>query len=132
MKSSPTAPPLYRCKNRKPNGEYIDGCGWQGPAVRKCPDCGSMHVRPIGDPSPTPAARRRAIVYWDGVGHFFVETPHAGKQPIGPYTGDDSLDDAITAAKAAGFRIAGIQATRGLLPAQGPSRKEGLDGNRNA
>ncbi len=57
---------------------------------------------------------KRAIIFWGGYGHYWVEIPHADKQPIGPYDGADSLDDAITAAKTAGFKIAGVQATRGL------------------
>lgn len=72
---------------------------------------------------------KRAIVFWDS-GHFWIETPYAGKQPIGPYDGPDSLDQAITAAHAAGCKIAGVQNTRGLLPAPGPAKpKEGLHGN---
>lgn len=63
---------------------------------------------------------KRAIVFWGGYGYYWIETPHAGKQPIGPYSGADSLDEAITAAHAAGCKIAGVQATRGLLPAPGP------------
>lgn len=78
---------------------------------------------------------KRAIIFWDGHGYCWVETPYAGKQPIGPYEGTDSLDDAITAAKAAGFKIAGVQATRGLLPEPGPQKpkaKEVLSGSGNA
>lgn len=42
---------VYRCKARKPNGEIVDGCGWQGePAVTQgsalmCPTCGSTTLR---------------------------------------------------------------------------------------
>lgn len=41
---------VYRCKAVKPNGERVDGCGWQGgePAralvVDRCPSCGSPHL----------------------------------------------------------------------------------------
>lgn len=70
------------------------------------------------------SSMKRAVIFWEHQGHWFVETPSAGKQPIGPYEGTDSLDDAITAAKAAGFKIAGVQATRGLLPAPGPKVAE--------
>jgi hypothetical protein len=78
---------------------------------------------------------RRAIIFWEASGYWFVETPYADAQPIGPYEGNDSLDDAITAAKTAGFKIAGVRATRGLLPAPGPKKpqdKEVLSGNGSA
>lgn len=62
-----SAPTLYRCKAIKPNGERVDGCGWQGelPArgmvVDRCPMCNSPHlshvlvatVRAADIPNPT-------------------------------------------------------------------------------
>lgn len=53
---------VYRCKAVKPNGERVDGCGWQGgePAralvVDRCPSCGSPHLAIV-----EPHAHLRAV-----------------------------------------------------------------------
>lgn len=62
--------------------------------------------------------KKRAIVFWDGLGHFWIE--QAGTERHGPFTSDESLDEAITDAKANGYVIAGVQRTRGTLPAWQP------------
>jgi hypothetical protein len=113
----------YRCKHIKAgDGGMVDGCGYQGPHAAKCPNCGSAILRPVGAAT---RVSRLAIVFWDS-GWYWVEIPHAGKQPIGPY---DELDGAITAAKTAGFKIHAVNMTRGLLPAPGPQApKDGIDG----
>ena len=74
------------------------------------------------------ANAKKCAVFWDN-GWSFCELPHEGKQPVGPY---ESLDGVITAAKAAGFTIDRVQATRGLLPEPGPKDKGVLDGDRVA
>lgn len=63
---------------------------------------------------------RRCALFWDS-SWFFCELPHQNQHSVGPF---DSLDAAVVAAKAAGFAIDRVQATRGLLPATEVARKE--------
>lgn len=55
----------------------------------------------------------QVTVFWDGIGHYWATT---SAERHGPFTGPDSLDDAITDAKAAGHKIGAVNATRGMLP----------------
>lgn len=65
-------------------------------------------------PPPTDGS---AVVFWDHNGHWWTPddvTRH------GPFTGPDSLDDAITDAKRAGHKIVAVNRTRGNMPAVSP------------
>lgn len=65
-----------------------------------------------------PAQLGAAIVFWDGIGWFWT---HDGETRQGPFSaGLDSLDDAITDAKRAGYKIAAVNRTRGTMPAVSP------------
>jgi len=41
-------PATMRCKAHKPNGERIDGCGWQGEGQGSCPACKLGTLVPVG------------------------------------------------------------------------------------
>jgi hypothetical protein len=45
----------------------------------------------------------------------------------GPFSGVDDLDDAITDAKRAGFKIAAVNRTRGNMPAVSPKPLPALE-----
>jgi hypothetical protein len=65
--------------------------------------------------APTPAGH--AVVFWDGLGWYWS---HNGKDREGPFGSAEGLDDAITDAKRAGFKIYEVNRTRGAMPAVGP------------
>jgi hypothetical protein len=71
-----------------------------------------------------------AVVFWDGIGWFWAEENSTERH--GPFTERDALDDAITDAKAHGFKIGNVRYTRGLLPAWRPPAARTLSGEHKA
>ncbi len=74
---------------------------------------------------PARAAAGHAVVFWDCNAYWW--TP-GGTERRGPFSGDDGLDDAITDAKAKGFKIYEVNRTRGDLPALSPQATPGRVG----
>jgi hypothetical protein len=60
-----------------------------------------------------PKQASHAVVFWDYNAYWW--TPD-GKDRRGPFGGNDGLDDAITDAKRAGFKIYEVNRTRGDMP----------------
>lgn len=69
-----------------------------------------------------PVQKGVAIVFWDGLGYFW--TPD-GKKRVGPFGSAVGLDDAITDAKLAGYKIYEVNRTRGDMPAVNPQPPTG-------
>lgn len=60
----------------------------------------------------------KATVFWDGTGHYW--TPN-GIDRRGPFTGPDSLDDAIRDAHTTGYKVGAVNATRGSMAPVNPA-----------
>lgn len=65
----------------------------------------------------TPASAGHAVVFWDGLGWYWTAD---SARRHGPFASADGLDDAITDAKRAGYKIHEVNRTRGLMPAFSP------------